>query len=184
MMSAVTIPVEESVEAFQESLIERMARGRLPFPETLQYVTQIATSLRDLHRHGLIYGAVSSQLIVLGPAGAELRGSDGLKRLGCGALDVTAFGAVLEELAGSTAGPAEWIAELRSVAALCRQEAAEMQPVLMAIRLLGLRARQSAGMAPGPVLVRCTAPLPKVRRVKLVFHWKPLASLAAFALGK
>ena len=52
-------------EVDQESLTERMARGRLPLAEALRYATQIATSLRDLHLHGLAYGAVSSQLILL-----------------------------------------------------------------------------------------------------------------------
>ena len=97
-MSAAAAAIEGRGEGYQESLTERMGRAPLPVEEALRYAIQIATCLRDLHRHRLIYGAVSSQLILLGPAGASLRTSGGLACLGDPHADLAAFGAVLREV--------------------------------------------------------------------------------------
>ena len=189
-MSAAAVAVAETEEIFQESLTERMARGRLPLAEALRYAIQIATCLRDLHLQRLVYGAVSSQLIVLGPAGATLRSSGGLTHLGEAHDDAQAFGAVLGEMLRGIDGPEELRAEMGVLAAHCQEEAPDMQQVLIALRLLGLQARQSMVARPRPVLVRRpeSAAKPQVKkavrlRLHMTLHWKPLASLAAFALA-
>src|SRR4051812_45410150 len=97
LMSTNAVLIAEP-EAFQETLADRMGRGPLPLGEALQYATQIANTLRDLHEQGLVYGAVSPQLIVLDPNGASLRNTAGLKRLGEASVDVADFGVVLAEL--------------------------------------------------------------------------------------
>ena len=177
-------------EVDQESLTERMARGRLPLAEALRYATQIATSLRDLHLHGLAYGAVSSQLILLGPAGAALRNTGGLTHFGDGRQDVMAFGAVLDEMVRGVDGPEDLLAEIRNLAIRCQEEAPDMQQVLIALRLLGLQSRQAASEGRKPVLARPPEAPPKrdaketVRlRLHMALHWKPLANLAALALS-
>jgi hypothetical protein len=173
--------VSESVEEFQESLTERLSRGPLPLEETLRYATEIATCLRDLHRHGLAYGAVCSQLILLGPSGASLRQTGGLTHLGDGHCDVTAFGAVLEEILGGTDGPDDFCREIRALAMCCRDQAPEMRHVPIVLRLMALRARQSAMAPREPVRVR--RPEPARLRLHLSLHWRPLANLAALALS-
>ena len=188
-MSANAVQISEIGEPYQESLGERMARGRLSLAETLRCATQIAASLRDLHVHGLAYGAVSSQLILLGPSGATLRNTGGPTHFGEGRHDVTAFGAVLEEMIRGVDGPEGLLAEIHGLAIRCRQEAPDMQQVLIALRLHGLRSRLA------DTGVRRLAPVRRpeaaarrdvktVRlRLHLALHWKPLANLAAFALS-
>jgi hypothetical protein len=144
-----------------ESLAERMARSPLPLVETLRYAADIAMALRDLHRQGLAYGAVSAQLIELGPSGAALRTTGGLRHLGDARRDVAAYGAVLEAmLRPAETADAGWDAlraEARALALACRNESPGMRHVLIALRLLGLWARQSEAVvrpSPRPTLVR------------------------------
>jgi hypothetical protein len=177
-------------EIDQESLTERMARGRLSLAETLRYATQIAASLRDLHVHGLAYGAVSSQLILLGPSGAALRITGGLTHFGERRHDVTAFGGVLGDMIRGVDGPEGLLAEVRGLAMRCQEEAPDMQQVLIALRLLGLRSRLAATAVRKLVSVRRPEAAAKrdlketVRlRLHLALRWKPLANLAAFALS-
>src|ERR1017187_1561920 len=104
-MSAAAAAIEGRGEGYQESLTERMGRAPLPVEEALRYAIRIATCLRDLHRQRLAYGAVSSQLILLGPAGASLRSDGGLAKLGDSHPDVAGFGAVLGEMCRRVVGP-------------------------------------------------------------------------------
>jgi len=76
------VAAEQCAETYGETLAERMERGPLPVGEALRYAIQIARYLRDLHAQGLVYGAVSSHLIVLAPSGACLRPSGGVAHLG------------------------------------------------------------------------------------------------------
>jgi hypothetical protein len=119
-----------------------MGRGPLPLAEALRYATEIAISLRDLHMNGLVYGAVSSQLILLGPSGATLRGAGGPLPLGDGHKDVMAFGAVLSEIQRGIDGPEDFREKLGALATNCQEGAPDMQQVLIALRILGLQARQ------------------------------------------
>ena len=95
----------ENQEPCQELLTDRLARGPMPLAEAMQVATQIAGALRDLHRNGMAYGAVSLQLVLLGSAGAQLRSAGSPPRLGDGRADVAAFGALLEELLRHADGP-------------------------------------------------------------------------------
>jgi len=184
-MSANAVPLEPNVEGYQESLTERMGRGRMPLAEALGYATRIAACLRDLHSQRLVYGAVSSQLILLGPSGATLRNSGCLTHLGDGRRDVTAFGAVLAEMVRRVDGPEDLCAELNSIAVRCQDDAPDMQQVLLCLRLLALRSGTAA--ARPPVLVLRTAKPGPAERIRLRLHmclrWKPLVNLAAFALS-
>lgn len=189
-MSTGAVRIPEEVEAYRESLTERMGRGRLPVAEAVRHATQIATSLRDLHVHGLVYGAVSSQLILLGKSGATLRSGGGLTHFGEGHRDVTAFGAVLGEMLDKVDGPEELREEIRRLAVRCREEAPDMRQVLIILRLLALRTRQAVTLVRGPVLVQSPAEAPKrewnhavLHLAQMARHWKPLANLAAFALS-
>ena len=188
-MSAAPAAVEELAEGYQESLAERTGRGPLPVEEALRYATQVATCLRDLHMQGLIYGAVSSQLILLGPSGASLRSSGSLAQLGEPQHDVADFGRALGEMLRSVEGPAILHIELGQLAIRCQLEAPDMQQVLITLRLLGLQARMAAPAGRRPVLVRRAdaAGRPALKETVLQWasmarHWKPLASLVAFAL--
>jgi len=188
-MSTQAAGISGIVEPYQESLTERMARGRLSLAETLCYATQIATSLRDLHLLGLVYGAVSSQLILLGPSGAVLRNTGGLAQFGDRHHDVKAFGAVLGAMIAGADGPEELLAELRGLAMRCQEETPDILQVLITLRLLGFRSRLATAEVRKLVLVRCPAAAAKrdvtetVRMgLHLALHWRPLASLAAFAL--
>jgi hypothetical protein len=195
----VEIPARE--EAHQDSLAERMVRAPLLLPEALRCATEIATALRDLHEHGLAYGAVSSQLIELGPAGATLRATGTLKRLGDSHRDVMAFGEVLQEMldrdetaGGGLQGLHE---EARALAERCRTEAPPMRQVLIALRLLVFEARfRGPAVRPRRAVVRrmpvAAAPVERapvharVRiriRIRLALQWKPLASLASMVAG-
>jgi serine/threonine protein kinase len=171
-MSAAAAAMEGRGESYRESLTERMSRAPLPLEEALRYAIQIATSLRDLHRCGLVYGAVSSQSILLGPAGASPRSSGGLARLGDRHPDVAGFAAVLEEMRRRVVGPEGLREKLAALAMRC-QEGADMQKVLIALRLLALEERLSAAAPPRMEL----APRPK-----MAGEWAPLANIAAFAM--
>jgi hypothetical protein len=190
-MSGNLIEMAERVEAHQDSLAERLARAPLSLDEALRCATEIAAALRDLHRQGLAYGAVSSQLIEMGRAGATLRPTGALKRLGDGRGDVAAFGAVLDEMLrrAETAGipPDTLREEAGALARRCSNESPAMQQVLITLRLLVFEARQR-GTSVRPTVVRPMpaaatppdAPWPHVRaRVRLALHWRPLAGLAA-----
>jgi len=168
-MSAAAAAIEGRGEGYQESLTERMGRAPLPVEEALRYAIQIATCLRDLHRHRLICGAVSSQLILLGPAGTSFRTNGGLARLGDPHPDVAAFGAVLEEMQRRVVGPEALRQKLEALATRCQAETADMQKVLIALRLLALQGRQSAVQR--PVVVQ----LPRRAR-----KWALLANIASF----
>jgi hypothetical protein len=184
-MSAHAIPVEEGAEAYQESLTERMGRGRLSLAEALRFATQIATCLRDLHAQHLVYGAVSSQLIQLSPSGATLRSTGGLTRLGDGHHDVASFGAVLSEMLRRMDGPEDLRAEIEALAMRCREEAPDMQQVLITLRLLTLQARQGAGTVRRPLRARAPKRAAKTETEsgrRLPWQWKPLANLAALGL--
>jgi serine/threonine protein kinase len=157
----------------RESLTERMGRAPLPVEEALRYAIRIATCLRDLHRHGLIYGAVSSQSILLDPTGASLRSSGGLARMGGRHPDVAGFGAVLGEMRRGVVGPGAPCEKLENLAMLCREESADMQKLLIALRLLALEERLGGVAAPR---------LEKVRRPKTTRRWAPLTNIAAFAM--
>ena len=105
----------------------------------------------------------------------------GLTHLGDGHCDVTAFGAVLEEILGGTDGPDDFCREIRALAMCCRDQAPEMRHVPIVLRLMALRARQSAMAPREPVRVR--RPEPARLRLHLSLHWRPLANLAALALS-
>lgn len=184
-MSAALVAIEECAETCQESLAGRLSRGPLPLAEALQYAIEIATCLRDLHRQRLVYGAVSSQSILLGPAGAALRGTGGLAQLGDRREDVKAYSALLREILRSTEGWAELCAEIDALAAHCQDQTPDIQHALIALRLLLLRLRHASIVIRRPVLVpRIDPAIPKRTarlRIHLALHWKPLVSLAALA---
>jgi serine/threonine protein kinase len=167
-----------------------MGRGRMSLAEALRYATQIATCLRDLHRQGLVYGAVSSQLILLSSAGATLRSTGGLTHLGEGRDDVQAFGAIVGEMLRGIDGPEELCTEMGALAMRCQEETPDIRQVLVALRLLGMQARQGMVARRTPMPARSPkvsakpAPSRMVRlRLRMRLHWRPLASLAAFALS-
>jgi len=147
-MSAGAAAMEGRGEGYRESLTERMGRAPLPAEEALRYAIQIAICLRDLHRHRLIYGAVSSQSILLDPPGASLRSSGGLASLGGRHPDVAGFGAVLGEMRRRVVGREGLCEKLGALALLCREESADMQKLLIALRLLALEERLSGVVAP------------------------------------
>ena len=196
-MSGHLVGMGEHAEAHQDSLAERMARSPLSLVEVLRCATEVAAALRDLHRQGLAYGAVSSQLIELGPSGATLRPTGVRKHLGDGRRDVGAFGAVLHEMlrrAETAGGGLESLREeARALARRCCNESPPMQHVLTALRLLAFEARQcGTGVRPMPrravvqPMPATAAPVETLRlrarvgiRIRTALHWKPLASLAA-----
>lgn len=191
-MSTNAVQIVEAVEpeAFQESLAERMARGPLPLPEALRYAVQIATTLRDLHEQGLVYGAVSPQLIVLDPKGAGLRNTAGLRRLGDAHTDVMAFGAVLAELMRGTEGSERLRTETRALANRCRTELPGMKQVLIALRIIGLEIRQEAtdaarGPRPAPLPRRVQPASPGIfesieARLQVALAWRPAIHFPVF----
>jgi hypothetical protein len=152
-MSGNLVEIPQRAGAHQGSLAERMARSPLSLVEALHCGTEIAAALRDLHRQGLAYGAVSSQLIELGPSGATLRPTGVRQHMGDGRGDVAAFGAVLDEMllrAETAGGGLDCLREkARALALGCRNESTGMQHVLIALRLLAIEARQcGAGVRP------------------------------------
>ena len=182
-MAAALASLEEGVEIVQETLSGRIARASLPLAETLRYAIQLATYLRDLHTYGLAYGAVSPQLVLLGPNGAELRHCGGLIRLGDSRNDVAGFGATLGEMLRATEGSSELLREVQLVAEGCREASLDMQQALIALRLVALRVRQAESVAAAP------RERPEIQTKDemwglhaLLLRWRPLASLAAFAM--
>lgn len=181
-----------------ESLGERIARCSLPLIEALRYAAKVATVLRDLHAQGLAHGAVSPQSILLEPSGAVLRGVGRAGRLGDQCLDVTAFGALLDEMLcrddAEDNGPAFVRNEFRELAITCRNESPSMQNVLIHLRLLALQARQHGTYvctATREVVERRNyettprAAEPRIRvRIYLSMRSKPLARLVFALLGK
>lgn len=194
-MSGNLVEMAERAESHQDSLAERLARAPLSLGEALCCATEIAAALRDLHRQGLAYGAVSSQLIEMGRAGATLRSTGALKRLGDGRSDMAAFGAVLDEMlrrAETADGSLDTLREQAgALARRCSDGSPAMQQVFITLRLLMFEARQrGTAVRPAyrPAVVHPTpaaaeppeAPWPHVRaRVRLALHWRPLAGLAA-----
>jgi len=183
-MSAAAVAMEPHAGKYEESLAERLSRGPLPPDEVLRSAIAIATCLRDLHKQGLVYGAVSSHLVLLGSSGAFLRSSGGLAQLGDGREDVRAFGALLGEMLRGMEGWEEFRAEMDRLALGCREEAPEMRHALVVLRLL--RVRQTAAAGRRPALLRQPAAAAKTRKVRLRIHmalqWRPLAHLVALAL--
>lgn len=189
-MSGNLVEMAERTESHQDSLAERLARAPLSLGEALRCATEIAAALRDLHRQGLAYGAVSSQLIEMGRVGATLRPTGALKRLGDGRGDVAAFGTVLDEMlrrAETAGGRLDTLREqARALARRCADESPAMQQVFVTLRLLVFEARQRgtgvrpAVVRPMPAAEPAEAVWPHIRaRVRLALHWRPLAGLAA-----
>jgi len=181
------VAAEQCAETYGETLAERMERGPLPVGEALRYAIQIARYLRDLHAQGLVYGAVSSHLIVLAPSGACLRPSGGVAHLGDRRDDVAAFGGVLREIL-----PALQTSDSRdAMAALarhCEQDTPDIRHVTVALRLIALRMRHRAAGVRRPGAARRPEPSAirrkRVRlRIRMTLRWKPLVNLAALALS-
>ena len=127
-----------------ESLEERLARGPMTFCEAMQGATRLAAQLRDLHVHGLEYGALSARTVVIGACGAGLAPRRGLARRADGRGDVAAFGGVMQEMLHGAETPHHLLAlrtEAAGLAHRCRAQAPEIQQVLIPLRLLGMRAR-------------------------------------------
>jgi hypothetical protein len=177
------IPLKPGTEGYQETLAERMARGRMPLAEALGYATQIAACLRDMHMQRLVYGAVSSQLILLGTGGAKLRNSGRVARLGNVQGEVAAFGAVLSEIVHKTDGAEDLCSEAKSLAVSCQDDAPDMQQVLIRLRIMGLKARHAAAPVRRPVLAPRAVRAPRAQKVRLrlhlSLHWRPLVNLVA-----
>lgn len=138
------------LEATGESLEERLARGAMTLREALEGTARLAAQLRDLHALGLEYGALSARTVVIGPRGASLAPRSGLARRADGRGDVAALGGVLQEMLDGAETPRHLLAlraEAAGLAHRCRAQAPEIQQVLIALRLLGMRARM-APLAP------------------------------------
>ena len=143
--------IDVDVEAAGESLDERLARGALTFREALETATQLAAQLRDLHAHGLEYGALSAQTVVTGAWGGGLAPPKGLARKADGRGDVAAFGKLMELMLDGAETPRHLLevrAEAEALARGCCTQAPEIQQVLIPLRLLGMRTRMAA---PSPV---------------------------------
>lgn len=174
----------------QESLTERLSRGPLPVREALRYATQIAFCLRDLHAQGLVYGAVSSHLVLLTPSGASLRAGGNLLQLGDGREEVEAFGAVLAEMAGRLEGSISEQIEFERLAALCQSDAPAIQQVLIALRLLAFCHRHNEMALARSVPVRYQQPAAGkpawkdsvLQWAQVARQWKPVAGLAALVI--
>jgi hypothetical protein len=136
--------IDRDAQAAGESLEERLARGAMTFHEALQSATQLAAQLRDLHAHGLEYGALSARTVVIGACRAGLAPRSGLARRAEGRGDVAAFGGVMEQMLDGAETPQHLLAlraEAAGLAHRCRSQAPEIQQVLITLRLLGMRAR-------------------------------------------
>jgi hypothetical protein len=163
------------LEAAGESLEERLARGAMPFREALQISTGLAAELRGLHAHGLEYGALSARTVLMGACGAGLAPRSAPARKADRRRDVTAFGSVMQEMLDGAETPQHLLAlwpEAAGLAHRCRAQAPEIQQVLIALRLLGMRARMAL---PAP-------PVDPTPKAGLGSRLKSLALLAAGAL--
>ena len=143
--------IGDDIEAATESLEERLARGAMPFREALESATRLAAQLRDLHVHGLEYGALSARTVVIGACGAGLAPRRGLARRADGRGDVAAFGGVMQEMLDGAETPRHLLnlrAEAAGLAHQCRAHAPEIQQVLIPLRLLGMRARMALPALP------------------------------------
>jgi hypothetical protein len=143
--------IEVDAEAAGESLEKRLARGAMTFREALESATEMAAQLRDLHAHGLEYGALSAQTVVMGAWGAGLAPRSVLARRADGRGDVAAFGELMELMLDSAETPqhlSEFRAEAAGLAHRCRTQAPEIQQVLVPLRLLGMRARMALPARP------------------------------------
>jgi hypothetical protein len=166
------------IEAAAESLEERLARGAMPFREALESATRLAAQLRDLHAHGLEYGALSARTVVIGACGAGLAPRRGLARRADGRSDVAAFGGVMQEMLHGAETPHHLLAlrtEAAGLAHRCRAQAPEIQQVLIPLRLLGMRARLALPELPA-------LPVDSTPAAGLSARLKSLALLAANAL--
>jgi hypothetical protein len=125
---------------------------------------------------------LSPQLLLLGQSEAALRGIGGRAQPGDGCEDVRGFGMFLSEQLRRIEGLQALRAGMHALAMRCRQEAPDMQKVLMALRL-----RQSLVVVRRAVLGPRVEPAPTKDRGRLPIHialyWKPLAHLAALALS-
>jgi len=79
----------------------------------------------------------------------------------------------LGEMRRGVVGPGAPCEKLENLAMLCREESADMQKLLIALRLLALEERLGGVAAPR---------LEKVRRPKTTRRWAPLTNIAAFAM--
>ena len=134
-----------------ESLEERLARGPMTFCEAMQGATRLAAQLRDLHAHHLECGALSARTVEMGACGAGLGPRGGLARRADGRGDVAAFGGVMEQMLDGAETPRHLLdlwAEADKLAQRCRTQAPEIQQVLIALRLLGMRARMALPAPP------------------------------------
>jgi hypothetical protein len=139
------------LEAAGESLEERLARGAMTFREALQTATDLAAQLRELHAHGLEYGALSARSVVMGACGTGLAPRSGLARKTGGRGDLAAFGELMELMLDGAETP-QHLSALRAEAAglaeRCRAQAPEIQQVVIPLRLLGMRARMAQAAPP------------------------------------
>ena len=183
-MSTPAGQIAEEIDAYQETLGERMARAQFSLDDALAYATQLGATLRDMHAQGLVYGAVSAQLILVTQSGAALRDSGGLAHLGAGRADVTAFGTVLEEMLRRATVDNAALEEIRqdglALAVRSQEEPQDMRQVLIGLRLLGLRARQSAQL----VRLMLVPPPQSARRgfaqrVRMSLQWSAIFAIWA-----
>ncbi|MGA3017142.1 MAG: hypothetical protein ABSF62_08485 [Bryobacteraceae bacterium] len=167
--------IDVDVEAAGESLEKRLARGAMTFREALEIATEMAAQLRDLHAHGLEYGALSAQTVVIGRWGAGLAPRGGLARRADGRGDVAAFGELLELMLDGAETPQYLLdlwADAAGLAQQCLAQAPEIQQVLIPLRLLGMRARMAVP----------TPPVNQTPAAGLGARLRSLALLAADAL--
>jgi hypothetical protein len=168
-----------------ETLAQRLSQGALPLGYALRYATDVASSIRDLHEEGRLHGSVNADSVVVTKAGAQLLPPNGHARYAVAGADISAFGALLYEMAtGAKHSPRATpplpaieprntpkglrIAATRLASKCLRSTSnsfTEMQKVLTEVRLLGLQFRiQQApagaepSMAPAAWARRAEAP--------------------------
>jgi hypothetical protein len=127
----------------------------------LRYATDVASTLRDLHEEGRLHGSVNADSVVVTETGAQLLPPNGHARHAVAAADVSAFGALLYEMAtGAKPSPRTTpplpaitsrntpkglqIATTRLASKCLRSTSnsfTEMQKVLTEVRLLSLQSR-------------------------------------------
>jgi len=141
----------------EQTLAGTLARGPLPVGTALNYASQIARELRDLHAAGGVHGHLSAFTILIGASGALLAPSLAYPGEHAAQRDVEAWGGVLLELLGGVAGvreaaggsgrgPEGVLPNAFRLAARCRVRPPgrllTMQQVYNEIRLLSVLARQ------------------------------------------